>query len=272
MTENELGTKTSLELERSKFRPNKTKPVAGPESTFRNSVTFAVLGTATGGGFVGIRAESEDLTITPGLGDDADTVAQDLATAIQAGLDAAYGAGQYTATDTPSTNPGVEPAFVTLTKLNGTELWLEDHASTDPTIDFGETNGTHFINAMLHEATAVGEGLPVRYESGFDIEADIPTSSRETVATIHVMLTNVSGAPATARWRLWWWFDYIGWVEDQEVGIRTVSGGPGLGITADTIAVSVAGAKKVAVELVDNGAGGAMPADTWVSAIGLIAN
>ena len=272
MTENELGTKTSLELERSKFRPNKTKPVAGPESTFRNSVTFAVLGTATGGGFVGIRAESEDLTITPGLGDDADTVAQDLATTIQVGLDAAYGAGQYTATDTPSTNPGVEPAFVTLTKLNGTELWLEDHASTDPTIDFGETNGAHFINAMLHEATAVGEGLPVRYESGFDIEADIPTSSRETVATIHVMLTNVSGAPATARWRLWWWFDYIGWVEDQEVGIRTVSGGPGLGITADTIAVSVAGAKKVAVELVDNGAGGALAADTWLSAIGLIAN
>lgn len=255
--------------ERDVFLPNKTKSANGVNPSSRNSVGVEIQDPATGGGAFYIRVDNEDLIYNTIAAEQPDVAAGNAAAAWQIQLDAAYSAGDYLVSNDPAT------PFITITRLNGNPLWVEDHTSTDATQKIVETSGVHFECAMLHEAQTQGTGRPNRFDDGFAFAADIPTSDRQTVLTIHNMLTNVSGAPLSARWRLWWWFDLIGWAEDQEVGIRTVTQTAGFGVESDTIQVSATGATKVAVELVEGDAGAGpinLPGDSWFSTIGLVSN
>jgi len=247
------------------FLPNKTKSANG-QTTIRNETTYEVRGgPATGGGSLFVRIESVDLPYTTVAAETDDAAAANAAAAWQALLDAAYGPAAYIVS-----NPSAPSPIIKFQKTNGNMLWIEDHTSTDATQFIDEIQGPHHDCAMLHEAQTAGDGKPNRYEDGFEIQADIPTADRSTIITLHAMLTNVSGAPLAVDWRVWWWFDLIGWVQDQEVGVRTVSETGGFGIQEDTIQVSAAGATKVAVELVSTTP--AIASRSWLNVIGLVSN
>lgn len=254
---------------RARYLQNATVSVANPSLGNQFSVSFQISGVATGGSPLGVatRVDSIDVIHNPLALDTAADTAAALVAAGQPLYDAAYGAGEYVLD-----NPAAD--VFRITRVNGNFLWVEDHVSTDVTQTIAELDGNHFLNAMLHEAQIQGTGRPQRYDDGFEIAASIPTDSRETVVLAHIMLTNATGGAVSARWRLWWFYDIVGWVQDQEVGIRTVTEASGAGVQEDSILVSATGAKKMAVELVDNA--GAPPADlgpgSWLNALGVVAN
>ena len=254
---------------RARYLSNATVSVANPSLGNQFSVSFQIVGAATGGSAIGVatRVDSIDVIVNPLAADTATDTATAMVATGQPLYDAAYGAGEYVL-DNPS------PDVFRITRVNGNFIWTEDHASTDTTQSIQETDGNHLLNAMLHEAQVQGTGRPARYDDGFDISASIPTENRETVVLAHIMLTNVTGSSVSARWRLWWFYDIVGWVNDQEVGIRTVTEASGAGVQEDSILVSATGAKKMAIELVDDA--GAPPADlgpgSWLNALGVVAN
>lgn len=246
------------------FVPNKTRPIV-PRDITSNVATLEVVGVATGGAALIIQVDSVTTSYTTIAAEPAAVAAPAAAAQYQSDLDAAYAVGEYTAVAVGTT--------ITITRTNGNPLWLEETFSTDATQNISNTGGDHRDTALLHEQTAAGSGQPVRYDSGFTINnPDLPASDRSVTLVLEAELTNASGGPVTARWKVWWWFDSLGWVEDQEVGIRSVTQTSGTGLQKDVIAVSAIGAEKCAVELEDDGASGNLPAGASFSVWGVIAH
>lgn len=97
MTENELGLLSSVELERKKFLPNVVKPVVGSPTPFRNTATFQITGTATGGStaFLGIRVEGTDISFITTAGQNQFAAATSFRLTLSTALISAFGSGQY---------------------------------------------------------------------------------------------------------------------------------------------------------------------------------
>lgn len=244
MTENELGLLSSVELERKKFLPNVVNPVAGSPSVERNTASFQVQGTATGGGsaFIAVRLEGVDVLMATTSLETAVVAAGNFRSILSSALVSAYGSNQYVV--------GGSGPNVNVLKLNGTELWVEDYATTDATQSIIQTAGTRVSNSVLLEATAAGAGLPRRYEDGYFINTNIPTDNRVSSFVLHTMLKNLTGSPVQARFRVWFWYDYLGWTGSS---VNTISEATGTGIEEQTSNFTATGARKVAVELIDNG-------------------
>ena len=264
MTENELGFLSSIELERRKFKVNVIKPLKTPIISLRNTATFNISGTATGAGsFIGVRLEGIDVVINPTLGDTAADTATALQIQLASDLTASYGANEYSITKPTTTS-------VLVRKLNSNELWVEDDASTDATQNIFQTQGVRSQTALLLEATTAGQGLPKRFEDGFFVESDIPTAERNSGMVFHIMLKNLTGGPITARWRLWVWWDYVGWTLQQT---NSISETTGTGIQEATAAFTAfRGPTKVAVELLDDNAGNSLPSGSALTILGINAN
>lgn len=247
MTENELGLLSSVELERKKFLPNVVKPVVGNPSVQRNTATFLIAGTATGGSsaFLGVRVEGTDVSFSTTLGDNATTSATGFRSALSGALVSAFGSNQYSVGGTGGT--------IILTKLNGNDLWVEDTASTDATQSIVQTAGTRVSNSFFVDATLSGTGLPLRYEDGHFLTIDIPTDGRGGVVFYKLSLKNFTGSPATARWRVWTWYDYVGWTSGS---ITSLTESSGMGTAEQVGTNTFTGARKVALEFVDNGTTG----------------
>lgn len=265
MTENELGFLSSIELQRKDYKKNVIKPLKTPIITERNTATFVISGVATGAGsIIAVRLEGIDVLINPNPGD----TAVDTATALQGqlvlDLAASYGANQYSVTKPTTTS-------VRVTKLNGNELWVEDDASTDATQNITQNQGVRSQTALLLEATAAGTGLPFRFEDGFFVESDIPTAERNSGMVLHIMLKNLTGGAVTARWRLWVWWDYLGWTLQQT---NSITESTGLGIQEATSAFTAfRGPTKIAVELLDDGTiGNSLPSGAALTILGINAN
>lgn len=246
------------------FRPNKVRPIV-PRDIQSSIATFSVAGAATGGAALIVQVDSVTSSYTTIGAQSAADAATGAAAQYQTDLDAAYGAGQY--------DSSADGATITIQRLNNNPLWVEEHFSTDATQSIQQTTGDHFDTALLHEVSIAGTGKPARYDDGHETDApDLPAGDRSVTLVLEAELTNGSGGAVTARWKLWWWFDSLGWVEDQEVGIRSITQTSGAGLQKDVIAVSAVGAEKCAVEFFDNNAGGDLPAGATFSAWGVIAH
>lgn len=246
------------------FVPNKTRPIV-PRVITSNAATLEITGVATGGGSLIIQVDSVNSAYATNAAETAAVAANAAAAQYQGDLDAAYGVGEYSVIAVGT--------IITIVRTNGNPLWLEETFSTDATQSISNTGGDHRDTALIHEVTNAGEGQPVRYDSGFTINnPDLPASDRSVTLVLEAELTNGSGGPVTARWKVWWWFDSLGWVEDQEVGVRSVTQTTGAGLQKDVIAVSAIGAEKCAVELEDDGASGNLPAGSSFSVWGVIAH
>jgi len=246
------------------FRPNKTRPIVSRD--IQSSIaTFEVVGVATGGAGLFVKVDGVTSTYATIGAQNAADAATGAAGVIQADLDAAYAIGEYTAVAVGST--------ITLKRSNNDPLWVEETFTTDPSQLIQQTGGDHKDTALLDEVEIAGSGKPLRYDAGFKINnPDLPAGDRSITLVINAELVNGSGGPVTARWRVWWWFDSLGWCEDQEVGIRSITEPSGSSLLKDIIAISAIGAEKCAVEFIDDGAGGPMPAGASFSAWGVIAH
>lgn len=258
MTENEVGLLSSVELERKNYIQNVVKPLAGSPTPFRNSANFQVLGTATGGGtqFIGIRLEGIDVLFLTTTGQNQFAAASAFRTAVNTALISAFGSGQYTIGGTANN--------VLITKDNGNELWVEDFATTDATQSIIQTTGTRVFNSMLLEATLKNTGLPRRYEDGYFMTFDLPQGSRGTGLFYHLMLKNLTGSPVSAAYRFWYWYDYVGWVASF---LGTITESSGAGIQEQSSNLTFTGARKLALELIDNGSGSDLPAGSAFTGI-----
>ena len=226
-----------------------------------SSARFTITGNATGGDVLAITVDSVDLNYTTIAAETPAVAAAAAASAWQTAMDAAYSAGEYTVAD--------DGDDVVITKTNGTELWVESVFSSDTTQDIAESEGLRLSSALLFEVSTAGTGAPVRYESGEEIRKPAIDGDLSTTMVIEAELVNGSGGAASARWRVWHWYTSLGWVVDQEIGIRTVSEPTGSAATKDVIALTSIGSEKVAIELVDNGSGGNLAAGAAVSAWGV---
>jgi len=265
MTENELGLLSSIELQRKDYKKNVIKPLKTPVIPARNTATFTISGTATGAGsFLGVRLEGIDVFVNPNLGDTPADTATALQIQLATDLAASYGANQYSVTKPTGVS-------VLVTKLNGNELWVEDDASTDTTQNIFQSAGVRSQTALLLEQVTAGTGLPFRFEDGFFVESDIPTSERNSGMVLHVMLKNLTGGAVTARWRLWVWWDYLGWTLQQT---NSITESTGAGIQEATSAFTAfRGPTKIAVELLDDGTiGNSLPAGAALTILGINAN
>ena len=258
MTENEVGLLSPVELERKNYLQNVVNPLAGSPTPFRNIANFQVLGTATGGGaaFIGLRLEGTDILLVTTAGETQNVAAATFRSVLNGALVSAFGSGQYIVSGTANN--------VFLTKVNGDELWVEDFATTDATQSIIQTSGTRVSNSMLLEATLKNTGLPRRYEDGYFMNFDLPQGSRATGLFYHLMLKNLTGSPVSAQYRFWYWYDYVGWVGSFTGSISESSGA---GIAEQSSSLSFTGARKLALELIDNGSGGDLPAGSGLTAI-----
>jgi hypothetical protein len=246
------------------FVPNKTRPIVRRDIP-SNVATLEVIGVATGGGALIIQVDSVTTSYTTIAAETAAVAASAAAAQYQSALDAAYAVGEYDVSAVGTT--------ITIVRTNGNPLWLEEQFSTDATQSIESTGGDHHDTALLHEVTTAGTGRPLRYDDGHTInDPDLPAADRSVTLVLEAELTNGSGGAVTARWKVWWWFDSLGWVEDQEVGIRSITQTSGSGLQKDVIAVSAVGAEKCAVELEDDGASGNLPAGASFSVWGVIAH
>lgn len=249
--------------QRAVFLPNDVFPVSGAkanQSTVVLSVTFVSQGAST----LGTVIDGHSLVYAvPGI-----QLANASAVAIQAqwqvDLDAAFGPGVF------STSILVDA--VTITKNDATPMAVGFTSSTDLLQTITPTAGWYVDNAMFFRQTVMGTGLPVKFSDGFAVSPSIPTAGRQVVVTLNAELFNMTGASKSARWRVYWWFDYMGWVVDQEVGIRLLTEATGATIGKDAITVSAVGAKRVAVELIDNNAGADLAPGSSLSVWGLVSN
>ena len=246
------------------FVPNKTRPIVRRDIP-SNVATLQLDGVATGGSALIIQVDSVTSFYTTIAAETAAVAASAAAAQYQSDLDTAYGVGEYDVSAVGTT--------ITIVRANGNPLWLEEHFSTDATQSIEGTGGDHHDTALLHEVTTAGSGRPLRYDDGHTInDPDLPAADRSVTLVLEAELTNGSGGAVTARWKVWWWFDSLGWVEDQEVGIRSITQTSGAGLQKDVIAVSAVGAEKCAVELEDDGASGNLPAGSSFSVWGVIAH
>jgi hypothetical protein len=256
---------------------SKTQNVATPVLGAKDPVTFQKLNqnfilmevggagpSAAGNFYFEVGFYISAVAITPGQ--TPAQVAAQYATDLQTDLDAQFGVGVLEVTN-PSGNE------VRVQTADGSPLAVQDTAN-DPAmaVTLDAVRGWHIDCALLHEVTAVGAGAPQLYTSGQPIEAEAKDADGSVNIAVQFEIKNVSGGAATARWRLWWWVDYLGWFQDQELGIRSVTETSGGNIAYDTVVASGAGATRVAIELVDNGAGGALPAGATASARATIIN
>lgn len=246
------------------FVPNKTRPIQ-PRTNVANRAVFRVAGVATGGGSLIVQVDSERLSYTTIAAQSAIAAAAAAAVQWQADLDAAYAVGDYSVS--------AAAGDITILRNNNNPLWVEETFSNDATQTLVAIQGDHTETALLHEVSVAGAGTPVRYDSGFQTDnPDLPAGDRSVTLVLEAELTNGSGGAATARWQIWWWYDSIGWVIDQVVGTRNVTEPSGGGLEKDVVSVSAVGAEKFAVNLIDNGAGGPLPAGATFSVWGVIAH
>ena len=183
----------------------------------------------------------------------------DMAIGLALAINTAYSTW-YTATENGAT--------ITMTRVNGGPLYPTFAMSADSSATITYT-GKHANERVLSDAIALGAGAPVGSNSGYGVSPSLEVDDRTKTVTVKVALSNPSGGAKTARWRLWWYTDGIGWSVDQEVNSRTISD-PGTSvpsITSDTISVTSIGASRVACELIDDGAAGGLVSctlDAWI--------
>lgn len=248
---------------------SKTKDVAQPIAGPIVAQDFAQLevtgGPSTGlGAFLAIKLGDENITSNTTAGFTAAQETTAAVAAFQAAINLAFGAGKITVSATGATT-------ILVQTNDGTALNLTDSGSSDATTDISVTAGTHIQNAMLHEVTAAGTGFPNIGSDGFTLKWTSKDDSSSPTCVIRAAVKNLTGAPVTARWQVWWFIPFLGWDIDQEVGTRSVVC-PAGDVQLDTIACGAPGATQIAVVLFDgDGAGGPLPADTAFSAWGTVA-
>jgi len=257
----------------------KANPTLPSQEQPQNFALLEVVGgpsTGSGTGLV-IKIGNKNFLSPTTVAFTADQEAAAAAVAWQAAIDAAstgptsggYGPGVITVT-----NPSAPSPFIRIETANGMPLNLTDEHSFDATTGLDSVSGTHIDNAMLHEATTAGAGYPNLWSDGFALDPIAKDDSASTPVVIRAELKNLSGGPARAFWQVWWWFDYLGWEVDQEVGTRSIVQISGNELQPDTISVSAPGASRIAVVFVDgdDNAGGAFPVDASFSAWGITAS
>lgn len=230
-------------------------------------------GPSTGaGGAIAIKIGNKNFFSNTTAGFTPDDEAAAAAVAWQAAIDAAS-TGPTTGGFGPGiisvTNPNAPSPFIRVETNNGMPLNLTDEGSFDATTGLDNIGGPHSDNAMFHEETGAGTGFPNLYSDGFALDPVAKDSSGSTPVVIRAELKNLSGGPVTAEWQVWWWFDYLGWELDQEVGTRSITEPSGTELQQDTIAVSAPGATRIAVVLVGQAGGGNLPANSSFSVWGL---
>lgn len=220
--------------------------------------TIVIAGPATGDGPV---SAQWDRVLTssymPGAGEVASDIASSLAGAINTGHNPTYIAG-----------PGLAANEVVVSRADGRELIPLMAFSADSTATM-TLAGKHVNERVIVDATAIGTGTPTGIQSGYGVTPSLPVDDRTNTVTVNFQLSNFSGGAKVCRWRMWWYTPGIGWAVDQEVGTRTISDPAATtpSFSNDIISVTSIGASRVACELVDNGAAGALTAsqaDAWV--------
>jgi hypothetical protein len=251
------------DLQMRSFRSNQVESVVSYSKQAGNSVTMTLAAVATGGGTLFILVDGMTLSYTTvGLYTSA---ASAIAASADWQLDAdAFYNGEYLVAPSGST--------ITVSKVSGDPISVSLADSSDATQTLNITSGYVYEAALLYEQTVAASGIPARFEDGFAFSSDILTSSRESLLTVKTQLNNSTGGSISARYRLWYWFDFIGWVVDAEVGIRTITETTGSSVLVDAITVAVVGAKKVAVELVDNNAAGNLTLGSSLSSWVILSN
>lgn len=206
------------------------------------------------------------------VGFDTNDEAAAAAIAWQAAIDAAstgpitggFGPGLFVVT-----NPGAPSPLVRIETVSGMPLNLTQEGSFDATTGLDLISGTHIDNAMVYEQIVALTGFPNIYSDGFALDPVAKDSSGSTPVVIRAELKNLTGGAVTAEWQIWWWFDWLGWELDQEVGTRSITEATGAELAEDTIAVSAPGATRIAVVLLGTAVGANLPAGSSFSAWGL---
>jgi hypothetical protein len=211
-----------------------------------NVALITITGAATGGAELQVRID--------GTYDAYTTVAAETATAAATAWAAALGTAlgtSYTVTNPSAGLIRVEGPF--------SEIVVDWEASSDGTQSINVA-AKYLSEKILDGATTAGTGAPTAFSSGFAVRVKTETDDRMANVAIRTDLWNISGGAKTARWRIHWYIPYVGWVVDQEVGTRTVTDSAGTGtppVTSDAIIVAApASVSRIAIELVDDGAGG----------------
>lgn len=265
MNETTLKSYSLQDLQFRRFRDNQVKSVVdySKQAGSINSVTMTLAAVATGAGALFILIDGMTLSYPTGVAETAAAAAISAAGSWQGQADGVHN-GEYLVTPSGST--------VNVSKVSGDPISVSQAGSSDATQTLNVTSGYVFEAALLYEQTVAASGIPARFEDGFAFSSDIVTDNRQSLLTIKTQLNNNTGGAISARYRLWYWFDFIGWVVDDVIGIRTVTESTGAGIKVDAIAVTVVGAKKVAVELVDNNAAGNLAAGSSLSSYAILSN
>lgn len=208
-----------------------------PNTTSPSAITITIATNATGGEPLGVVLAGGVCQITTGAAD-TPTVS---ATALKAAIEAAVSGVSV------SQSSGV----LTVSADNGLSKML--HAwgySKDATQTITVTGGAA-SQTILSSSTAAA-GKPAGPSAGYNIGADYATRDASGAATLilRAVLRNVSGAAATAAWRLWVYHPNLGWMVDPAVSVQNVSdAGSSTGYFTDAVVpVSVYGTR-VAVEL-----------------------
>lgn len=253
---------------------NVAKPVKGyidPTTGLplaQNYVEFTI-GTdpdVSGGGDFFLNMATKQFTSTIAGGLDISDVAAAIVGDWQTGIDAQFGAGNFEVT-----NPNAPSAVIRVQSTDETPLDIQNIGTSDANLTISPSAGSFGDTAILYGSQTQGDGAPTIYTSGFATIAKAKDADGAVNVMVDVKLPNFSGGDVTARWRLWWWVDYVGWVVDQEVGVRSLTA-VNNSIGDDAIVVSGLGATRIAVELVDDGAAGALPAGASVTARATVLN
>ncbi len=253
---------------------NVAKPVKGyidPTTGLpldQNYVEFTI-GTdpdVSGGGDFLLTMGTKDFAATIVGGLDVNDAAASIVGDWQTGIDAEFGAGSFEVT-----NPNAPSAVIRIESTDETPVTIQVVGTTDSDLTISPSAGAFSDTAILYEAQTQGDGAPTIYTSGYATVAEAKDADGAVNVMVDVKLPNFSGGDVTARWRLWWWVDYVGWVVDQEVGVRSLTA-VNNSIGDDALVVSGLGATRIAVELVDDGAAGDLPAGASVTARATVLN
>jgi hypothetical protein len=153
---------------------------------------------------------------------------------------------------------------ITISTASGAFIKTDFVMTTDGTQSVA-ASGWEINSSVMSVQQTAATGLPLSSTSGFAVGSGSPDAP--VTLFIRAKLLNISGGVKDARFRLWRWLPDQGWGADQVVGLDTVSAGAAVVVAEEYLTVSVV-ASRVAIELVDDGAGGNLANcffSAWVS-------
>ena len=204
------------------------------------SVQVTIAGVATGAATLLLRCDGVLSTYVTIAAESAADAATNWATQLATDLGAGY---------TISALAGV----ITITKDLG-NIFPVFAFETDATQSAVISSSFQDSSALVSNVTTAATGRPTSSTSGFAVPG-----SEDNARTLFIKgrLANLAGAAKSCRFKVWLYDTARGWYVSEVIGTRTISDAGSSAISSTVLCLDLeANALRVAIELVDDGAGG----------------